>query len=59
VRFLGCDMRRCLLAGAKLGDNRFDGSCLIAAAGLTEIRARTIRDQGGEFLRVLRGGKRK
>lgn len=50
--FLGCDLRRADFERARLGDNRFDGSWLTGARGLT-FRARVrIARQGGVFLVV-------
>lgn len=54
--FLACDLRRVDFRGARLGANRFDGSWLTGAIGLTPGARVRIAEAGGRFLLVHDAG---
>jgi uncharacterized protein YjbI with pentapeptide repeats len=49
VDFVRCDLRRAVLSDVELGGNRFDGSCLAGAVGLTAAQSSYVRRRGGSF----------
>ncbi len=51
--FLRCDLRRVRFANALFANNRFDGSWLTAAVGLTPRQREYIEKRGGRFLRAV------
>jgi uncharacterized protein YjbI with pentapeptide repeats len=48
AQFVDCDMREACLRDVRLGDNRFDGSCLHGATGLSEDQKTYISTRGGD-----------
>lgn len=49
ARFVRCDLHGAAFAEVQLGGNRFDGSSLAAATGLTEAHADYVCRHGGSF----------
>jgi uncharacterized protein YjbI with pentapeptide repeats len=50
AEFVNCDLREASLHQAELGDNRFDGSWLAGATGLSVEQTRCIVRCGGSFV---------
>jgi uncharacterized protein YjbI with pentapeptide repeats len=55
TQFLRCDLRGTCFNGAKFEHNRFDGSLLLGATGLSASLRTYIDEHGGSFLRVMDG----
>ena len=49
ARFLSCDLHSIDLGDAVLGDNRFDGTTLVDALGVTGPMSKMVADAGGTF----------
>ena len=52
--FVECDLRGAVFGQTRLADNRFDGSWLVGARGLSVAQQRYVRARGGLFLSPAR-----
>ena len=57
ARFLSCDLESIVLADAVLGDNRFDGTTLVEAIGVSASAREAIASGGGAF-QLVRASRR-
>jgi uncharacterized protein YjbI with pentapeptide repeats len=48
--FVACDLRGATFGHTRLEDNRFDGSWMVGARGLSAAQQRYVRERGGLFL---------